>query len=88
MSIFVNGKEMEYKDGLRAVDLVEENNKSIISCKINHKLRDLCYEINDGDVVDLLGFKDEDSIRVYEASLRYLLAMAIKRVSPSLKDAS
>jgi len=85
MSIFVNGKEMEYKDGLRAVDLVEENNKSIISCKINHKLRDLCYEINDGDVVDLLGFKDEDSIRVYEASLRYLLAMAIKRVSPSLK---
>lgn len=84
MSIVVNGKTLDYKQGTRAIDLVENNRKSVISCKINHKLRDLSYEVKDGDKVDLLGFNDEDSIRVYEASLRYLIAMAIKKVYPSL----
>ena len=85
MSILVNDKEVSYKEGLRAIDLVENGNKSVISCKINHKLRDLSYAINDGDKVDLLGLCDGDSIRVYEASLRYLVAMAAKKVFPSMK---
>lgn len=84
MSIIVNGKEREYKNGLVVKDLVNED-KDVFSCKINHKLRDLSYGINDGDRVDLLGFMDSDSIRVYEASLRYLLAMAIKKVYSNLK---
>lgn len=85
MSIIVNDNVIEYKDGLKAIDLVNSNNKSIVSCKINHKLRDLVYPIKDGDRVDLLGFNDEDSIRVYEASLRYLVAMAVKSVYPDLQ---
>ena len=85
MSIIVNGKETEYKEGLMALDLVKPFNKDIVSCKINGKLRDLVYAIEDGDKVDLLGLNDEDSVRVYEASLRYLIAMAIKRVYPTLK---
>ena len=60
MSILVNNKEMEYKEGLCALDLVKSNDKSIISCKINHKLRDLSYKLEDGDEVDLLGFDDEN----------------------------
>ena len=84
MSIFVNGKIMEYKSGIRAIDLVENGDRSIISCKINHKLRELSYGVNDGDKVDLLSFDDEDSIRVYEASLRYLVAMAAKRAFPEI----
>ena len=85
MSILVNKKEISYTTGLRAIDLVEANDRSIISCKINNKLRDLSYGITDGDEIELLGFSDEDSMRVYEASLRYLVAMAIKKVYPSYK---
>ena len=85
MSILVNNREKEYKEGICALDLVESNDKSVISCKINHKLRDLSYKVTDGDRVDLLGFDDEDSSRVYEAALRYLVAMACKRVFKDLK---
>lgn len=87
MSIVVNGELVEYKVGLRAIDLVQPFTTNVISCKINYKLRDLSYCISDGDRVDLLGFNDEDSIRVYEASLRYLVAMACKRAYPNLKVA-
>jgi len=85
MSIIVNGKIKEYKDKLKVIDLVEENSKDIITCKINNKLRDLSYIVEDNCNIELLGFDDEDSIRVYEASLRYLFVMALKKVFPSFK---
>ena len=84
MSIIVNGINKDFVEGLKAIDLVENGDRNIITCKINHKLRDLSYGIKDDDKVDLLGFNDEDSIRVYEAALRYLVAMAAKRVFPSI----
>ena len=34
MSILVNNKEIEYKEGLCALDLVDTKTKGIISCKI------------------------------------------------------
>ena len=64
MSIIVNGKELEYKNGLMAIDLVKPFSKDVVSCKINGKLRDLVYNVEDGDKVDLLGLDDEDSVRV------------------------
>ena len=85
MSVSINGKVVEYKNGIRVSDFVRDNDKSIISCKVNSKLKDLSYELVDGDSVELLGFDDEDSIRVYEASLRYIVAMAIKSVFPEMK---
>lgn len=85
MSILVNGKVAEYSEGKRAIDLVDTNDRNIITCKINNKLRDLSYVLEDNSKVDLLSFNDEDSIRVYEASLRYLVVMAISRVFPGVE---
>ena len=85
MSVIINGNKMEYKEGIRVIDLIDNSDKGIISCKINGKLRDLYYLIKDEDKIDLLGFEDEDSVRVYEASLRYLLAMAAKEILPNDK---
>lgn len=84
MSITVNGKVFDYKKGIRVKDFINDGNKEIISCKINNKLRDLSYEIEDNSVVKLLDLQDEDSVRVYEASLRFLFVMAVKRVFPEL----
>lgn len=84
MSILVNGKVNEYNEGMRVFDLIERGDKNIIACKINNKLRDLSYVLEDDSSVELLGFRDEDSIRVYEASLRYLVVMAIAKVLPDI----
>jgi uridine kinase len=85
MGIIINGKAFEYKPETRVMDLVSNGDKSIISCKVDHRLRDLSYVVKDGDEIELLGFDDEDSVRVYEASLRYLVSMAINKTYPSLK---
>jgi len=84
MAIIVNGEYRDYKKNIRALDLIDSENKEIITCKINNKLRDLLHIIEDNCKVELLGFDDEDSIRVYEASLRYLFVMALKKVFPDL----
>ena len=84
MSIYVNGEEREFVEGQKVIDLLGDN-RNIITCKINNKLRDLSYVIKDGSKIDLLGFNDEDSIRVYEASLRYLFVMALNRCYKDLK---
>ena len=85
MSIFVDGIEKKYKENMQVRDLINVDSKDIFTCKINSKLKDLSYKICDGDNISLLGFSDEDSIRVYEASLRYLVAMACKKVFPNLR---
>ena len=84
MSIVVNGKVKEYKERMRAIDLIDASNKNIITCKVNNKLRDLSYYIDDNSRVDFLGLDDEDSIRVYDASLRFLFVMAAYEVNPKL----
>lgn len=85
MSITVDGEIREYKDKVRAIDLIDAANKNIITCRVNNKLRDLSYYIEDNSVVEFLSFDDEDSMRVYEASLRYLFVMAAYKVYPLLK---
>lgn len=85
MSIVVNGTINEYKEGIRPIDLLDDKNKTYFSCKINNKLRDLYYPIADNTTVKFLELNDEDSIKMYEASLRYVLAMAVKRVFPNMR---
>lgn len=85
MSVFVNGESVNYVEGMKAIDLVKDYDRNIITCKVNNKLRDLSYLIKDNSRVELLGFDDEDSIRVYEASLRYLFVMAVNATFPNLK---
>lgn len=84
MAIVVNGESREYTKGIRAIDLINDVNKEIIACKINNKLRDLFYPLEDNSNIELLGYEDGDSMRVYEASVRYLLVMALKRVLPNV----
>lgn len=82
MAIVVNGEKIAFEKGARVIDLISKDNKDVIACKINNKLRDLFYVFEDECNIEFLGFEDEDSVRVYEASLRFLFVMALKRVFP------
>lgn len=85
MSITVNGIKQEFRQGLKPIDLLSPNDTNYFSCKINNKLRDLYYPIEDTNNIEFLSLNDEDSVRIYESSLRYVLAMAIKKCFPKLK---
>ena len=66
--------------------LKEEERKEYICCKIDGAVHDLSYSIpKDGEYnIEFLDFTNQDSIRIYEASLRYLLALAIKTIDSKL----
>jgi uridine kinase len=62
-----------------------ENPKSFICAKVNNRVRELSYEVYYDAEVEFLTLKDHDSIKIYEASLRYIVAMAFARTYPELQ---
>lgn len=58
---------------------------NVLAATVNGRLRELSYiETKDAEV-QFLGYDNADAIRVYESTLRYVIAMAIKRLMPSVK---
>ena len=56
-----------------------------ICAKVNNRVRELTYEVYYDANVEFLTLKDHDSTKIYEASLRYVIAMAFARTYPNLK---
>lgn len=59
-----------------------ENQKKYIAAKVNNRLRELNYEVYYDCEIELLDLTNSDAVKVYETSLRYLLAMAFRRIYP------
>ena len=59
--------------------------KGVYVAKVDKRLRELSFVINKSCEVEFLDLTNSDSQRVYEATLRYVYAMALYRLDPSLK---
>lgn len=58
---------------------------NVLAATVNGRLRELSYiETKDADI-EFLDYTHPDAIRMYESTLRYVVAMAIKRLLPSVK---
>ncbi len=79
------GQEKEFDKKVKLLDLIENNDKSIICARVNNRLRELTYEVYYDATVEFLTVKDTDAIKIYEASLRFITAMAFRRIYPELK---
>ncbi|MCH5148943.1 MAG: hypothetical protein J1G05_06275 [Clostridiales bacterium] len=84
-----NDKELSVKDGTRVLELVDEKDKkNLVVCKVGAQVKELNYvltEKNDGMTVKLLNLNHAEAGKAYEASLRYIVAMAFYRVYPEVK---
>jgi len=78
------GKEQEFEKKVKLLDLVGDD-KSIVCAKVNNRVRELTYEVYYDATVEFLTVKDQDAIKTYEASLRFILSMAFHNVYPDLK---
>ncbi len=63
----------------------DDEKKNYYVAKVNNRLRELNYELCFNCEVELLTLESVDSVKVYETSLRYLVAMAFFNVNPALK---
>ena len=75
MILTINNEKKEYK---KPVKLIEIAGKEDCCAKVNGTIRDLNYIVKDDCKIEFLNIVDSpDAVRIYEATLRYLVVMAI-----------
>lgn len=78
------GKTREFEKKVRLLDLIEGDPKAYICARVNNRVRELTYEVYYDANVEFLTVKDNDATKIYEASLRYLIAMVFHRLYPDI----
>lgn len=89
IKVIFNNRELSVKSGTRVLELVDEKDrKNLVVCKVGAQVKELNYalsEKNEGMTIKLLNLSNAEAGRAYEASLRYIVAMAFYRIYPEVK---
>ena len=87
MKIKVLNKEVVLKEGTTLEDLAKELNiTNAIAATVDGRLRELTFKLTkDHSAVEFLDLSNTDAVRIYEASLRYVFAMATYNLYPEVK---
>ena len=80
-NITFNGEKKTYDKPITVLDVVGTD-KSIVCAYVNNRVRELTYVLDKDSTVVPLTCKDRDAKQTYEASLRFLVAMAMHNIHP------
>lgn len=82
MKIFIKNinKEVELQNEVKAYELIKYIDFKPYACTVSKRLRELSYVLTNDCEVEFLDITHSNANRVYEASLRYLVAMAFYQV--------
>lgn len=84
-TVNVQGKTLELKERASILSLTSDPDKNYIAAKVNNRLRELAYEIGNDATVELLDLTSSDAVKVYETSMRYLIALAFRNLYPDYR---
>jgi len=59
--------------------------KKIVALRVNGELRDLAYQLNDGDVVEGIRIDSPDGLNILRHSTAHVLAQAVQKINPEAK---
>ena len=79
--ITFNGATKTYDAPVKVLDIVG-NSRDIVCAYVNNRVRELTYTFDYDATVVALTCKDRDAKQTYEASIRFLVAMAMKNIHP------
>ena len=79
--VLFNNEEKTYDSPITVLDVVGPNH-DYICAYVNHRVRELTYTVDKDSEIIPLTCKDNDAMRIYEASLRFLVAMAMHNIHP------
>ena len=79
--VLFNNQEKVYDKPVTVLDIVGDNH-DFVCAYVNKRVRELTYIINKDSEIIPLTCKDSDAMRIYEASLRFLVAMAMHNIHP------
>lgn len=74
-----------FKEGPMTVQDIVGDSHEIFAAYVNNRLRELTYTFDYDAEIEALTAKDRDGKFIYEASLRFIIAMAMSRTFPTAK---
>ena len=78
----INNEEKTFEEKVRLIDLIDDPKKDYYIALVNNRLRELYYEVDYDATVEFLDSTSPEAVHTYEASLRFLLAMAFHNIYP------
>lgn len=85
LKITINKQVYEVAENTTLKSLADTLKIKPFVAKVNKSLRELNYELIRDSEVEFLYLDNADAVRIYEASLRYIIAMAIYNLYPEAK---
>lgn len=82
MKVTIKNQVYEYENKTTLEEISNDFPGQYYCATVNNRLRELTYILDKDAEVEFLDISQYDSMKVYEASLRYLVAMAIKNIYP------
>lgn len=67
---------------MKAIDLIEENKGNIIACKCNNEIKNLEYEVKEGDNIEFIDLTHKDGMLTYVRGVMYIMSMAFNKLYP------
>lgn len=77
-------QEKVYQEKIALKKLLPDHHEYLCA-KVNHRIRDLNYEVYFDAKIEFLTIYNQDAVRTYETTLRYLLAMAVYELNPNYR---
>lgn len=85
MKLSVCDKTYTFDDPITLEDLSKTCGlEAIFAAKVNGRLRELSYVINKDSNIEFLGKNDPAAIKIYESTLRYVVAKAVHNLYPQV----
>ena len=84
MRIYLNQKPHTFNSPIRLDALPLGETKTPLIARVNDRLRELTYTLSEDATVEFLDVRHPEGQFVYEATLRYLVAMALDTLYPGL----
>lgn len=84
-----DNSEIELQEGSSVYDLAKAISEGLarnaMAGEVNGEVKDLRYELNEGDRVNILTFDSENGKKAYWHTTSHILAQAAKRIFPNVK---
>ncbi len=85
MKIKLNGVLKTYDKPTRIIDMIENDDYKFMAAKVNNRLRELNYIVSDDADIELLSLNNSSVTKIYQATLRYAIVMAIRNLWPKAR---
>ncbi len=83
-NVTFNGETKTYEEPISVLEIVGPD-KSIVCASVNNQIKELTYVLRSDSVVYPLTVKYKEAQTIYEASLRYLVSMAMHNIHPEYR---